>query len=167
IVFGTAEQREEAITALKANKWVGDWFLDDEIEKLYRERLFYSDVVADYEALVQQKDLVLGYRLHGNLMALSNGVPSVYFTYDSRTVEFAETYQIPSYDVFSAKPFKLEEYWDQGLFDKFNRAWFMTYREMKTFLDENGVANKMADVGRKPVPAPARPRAAAPARKVA
>ncbi|MFG1410849.1 polysaccharide pyruvyl transferase family protein [Xanthobacter sp. VTT E-85241] len=165
IVFGTAEQREEAITALKANKWVGDWFLDDEIERLYRERLFYSDVVADYEALVQQKDLVLGYRLHGNLMALSNGVPSIYFTYDSRTVEFAETYQIPSYDVFSTKPFKLEKYWDQGLFDKFNRAWFMTYREMKAFLDENGVANKMADVGHKPVPVPA--RAAAAARKVA
>ncbi|WP_205666214.1 hypothetical protein [Aquabacter cavernae] len=39
-----------------------------------------------------------------------------------------------------------EEHWDQGLFDKFNRAWFMTYREMKTFLDENGVDNKVADL---------------------
>src|SRR5262249_30560410 len=97
IVFGTAEQREEAILALKANKWVGDWFMDAEMEQLYRERLFYSDVVSDYEALVQQKDMVLGYRLHGNLMALANGTPSIYFTYDSRTVEFAETYQIPSY----------------------------------------------------------------------
>ena len=38
-------------------------------------RLFYSDVVADYEDLVRSKDLVLGYRLHGNLMALANGRP--------------------------------------------------------------------------------------------
>lgn len=167
LVFGTDEQKEEAIAALKANKWVGDWFFDEEIEALYRSRLFYSDVVADYEALVQQKDLVLGYRLHGNLMALSNGTPSVYFTYDSRTVEFAETYQIPSYDVFSGKEYRLEDYWDQALFDKFNRAWFMTYREMRTFLVENGVDTKMADV--MPVHGAAATGAAPPvaARKVA
>jgi polysaccharide pyruvyl transferase WcaK-like protein len=150
IVFGTAEQREEAFAALRANKWVSEWYLDETMEKLHRERLFYSDVVADYEALVQQKDMVLGYRLHGNLMALANGVPSVYFTYDSRTVEFAETFQIPSFDVFSGKPFRLEDYWDQSLFDKFNRAYHHTYREMRQFLVENGVDTKMVDVMKTP-----------------
>jgi hypothetical protein len=147
IVFGTPEQREEGIAALKANNWISNWYMDAEMEKLYRERLFYSDVVADYEKLVREQDVVLGYRLHGNLMALSNGVPSIYFTYDSRTVEFAETFQIPSYDVFSTKEFVLEDYWDQGLFDKFNRAWFQTYREMRTFLVENRIDNKMHDLG--------------------
>lgn len=146
IVFGTQEQKEEAFAALRANKWVSEWYLDETMEKLHRERLFYSDVVADYEDLVQQKDLVLGYRLHGNLMALSNGTPSIYFTYDSRTVEFAETFQIPSFDVFSGKDFSIEEYWDQSLFDKFNRAYHHTYREMRQFLVENGVDTKMIDV---------------------
>jgi len=150
IVFGTPEQKEEAFAALKANKTVKDWYLDETMEKLHRERLFYSDVVADYENLVQQKDLVLGYRLHGNLMALANNVPSIYFTYDSRTVEFAETYQIPSFDVFSGKEFRLEDYWDQSLFDKFNRAYHHTYREMRQFLVENGVDTKMVDVMAKP-----------------
>jgi len=150
IVFGTPEQKEEAFAALKANKTVKDWYLDETMEKLHRERLFYSDVVADYENLVQQKDLVLGYRLHGNLMALANNVPSIYFTYDSRTVEFAETYQIPSFDVFSGKQFRLEDYWDQSLFDKFNRAYHHTYREMRQFLVENGVDTKMVDVTTKP-----------------
>jgi polysaccharide pyruvyl transferase WcaK-like protein len=149
MVFGTPEQKEEAFAALRANKWVSDWYMDETIEKLHRERLFYSDVVADYEALVQQKDLVLGYRLHGNLMALANGTPSIYFTYDSRTVEFAETYQIPSFDVFSGKEFNIEDYWDQSLFDKFNRAYHHTYREMQQFLVENGVDNKMIDVMQK------------------
>jgi hypothetical protein len=150
IVFGTPEQKEEAFRALRADKQVRDWYLDDTMEKLHRERLFYSDVVADYEDLVQQKDMVLGYRLHGNLMALANGVPSIYFTYDSRTVEFAETYQIPSFDVFSGREFKLEEYWDQSLFDRFNRAYHHTYREMRQFLVENGADTKMADVMKKP-----------------
>jgi len=150
IVFGTPEQREEGIAALKANGWVRKWYLDEEMEKLHRERLFYSDIVADYEALVQQKDMVLGYRLHGNLMALANGTPSVYFTYDSRTVEFAETYQIPNFDVFSGKKFSLEEYWDQSLFDKFNRAYRFMYREMRQFLVENNVDTKMVDVMARP-----------------
>ncbi len=43
------QQKEEAIAALKANQWASDWYLDETVEKLYRERLFYSDVVADYE----------------------------------------------------------------------------------------------------------------------
>ncbi|KAB2670547.1 polysaccharide pyruvyl transferase family protein [Ochrobactrum sp. LMG 5442] len=147
MVFGTAEQQEEAITALKAHRWTADWYFDETIENLYRHRMFYSDVVADYEELVRKQQLVLGYRLHGNLMALANGVPSIYFTYDSRTAEFAETFKIPSYDVFSDKPFRLEDYWDQSLFDKYNRAWFETYAEMKHFLDENGVHNKMTETG--------------------
>jgi len=146
IVFGTQEQKEEAFAALRANKWVSDWYMDETMEQLHRERLFYSDVVSDYEDLVQQKDLVLGYRLHGNLMALSNGTPSIYFTYDSRTTEFAETFQIPSFDVFSGKDFVLEDYWDQSLFDKFNRAYHHTYREMRQFLVENGADTKMVDV---------------------
>ncbi|WP_404426544.1 polysaccharide pyruvyl transferase family protein [Thalassospira australica] len=146
LVFGTDEQKEQAIAQLRGNPNVGKWYMDDEMERLYRSKMFYSDVVADYENLVRQKDCVLGYRLHGNLMALSNGVPSIYFTYDSRTVEFAETYQIPSYDVFSKKEFVLEDYWNQDLFDKFNRAWFQTYREMATFLTENNIDHKMIDV---------------------
>lgn len=147
MVLGTAEQKEEAVTALKNHRWTADWYFDETIENLYRHRMFYSDVVADYEELVRSQQLVLGYRLHGNLMALANGVPSIYFTYDSRTAEFAETYKIPSYDVFSERPFQLEDYWDQSLFDKYNRAWFETYAEMKQFLDENGVDNKMTETG--------------------
>ena len=150
MVFGTPEQKEEAFAELRANKWVNEWYLDETMERLHRERLFYSDVVADYEDLVQQKDIVLGYRLHGNLMALANGTPSIYFTYDSRTVEFAETYQIPSFDVFSGKKFSMEEYWDQSLFDKFNRAYRFMFREMHQFLVENGVDTKMVDVMKEP-----------------
>jgi polysaccharide pyruvyl transferase WcaK-like protein len=150
LVMGTDAQKDEAWAALKADPAVAEHYLDDTVEALYDERLFYSDVVKDYEDLVREQDLVLGYRLHGNLMALANGVPSVYFTYDSRTAEFAETFQIPSYDVFSKKPFVLDEYWDQALFDRFNRARFHTYREMQAFLAENGVAHKMADVMARP-----------------
>lgn len=143
LALGTPAQKEEGMAALKQNGWAAQWYLDAEMEKLYRERLFYSDVVADYEQLVRRLDLVLGYRLHGNLMALSNGVPSIYFTYDSRTVEFAETFRIPSFDVFAGQDFRLEEYWDQPRFDRFNAAYRNVYAAMRNFLIENKVDTRM------------------------
>lgn len=143
LVLGTAEQKEEAVVSLKNNGWVSKWYLDEEVERLYRTRLFYSDIVADYDAVVRQCDLVLGYRLHGNLMALANRVPSIYFTYDSRTREFAETLKIPSFDVFSGKVFRLSDYWEQSRFDAFNRAYRDAYCAMQQFLTENGVEHLM------------------------
>ncbi|MET1412236.1 polysaccharide pyruvyl transferase family protein [Roseibium sp. HPY-6] len=143
LVLGTAEQKEEAIDALRKNAWVGEWYLDEDVERLYRSRLFYSDVVADYDAAVSACDLVLGYRLHGNLMALANGVPSIYFTYDSRTREFAETFKIPSFDVFSGKVFRLSDFWDPSCFDPFNGAYRHIYAAMQQFLEENKIPNRM------------------------
>ncbi|MDX3810310.1 polysaccharide pyruvyl transferase family protein [Bosea thiooxidans] len=155
LALGTPEQKVAAMVALKDNAWASSWYLDEQVESLYRSRMFYSDVVAEYERLVRELDLVLGYRLHGNLMALANGTPSIYFTYDSRTVEFADTFKIPSADVFASQEFRLEEYWDQARFDCFNAAYARVYGQMRDFLVENGVDNKMA------------PRAAEPQRKVA
>lgn len=155
LALGTPEQKAAAMAALKDNAWASSWYLDEQVEGLYRNRMFYSDVVAEYERLVRGLDLVLGYRLHGNLMALANGTPSIYFTYDSRTVEFADTFKIPSVDVFSGQDFRLEEYWDQSRFDRFNAAYAQVYGQMRDFLVENRVDNKMV------------PRAAEPQRKVA
>ena len=143
VLWGNPEQKAAAIQQLRDHDWLRG--VDDPLEALYATNLFYSDSVADFERKLRQKQLVLGYRLHGNLLGLANRVPSVYFTYDSRTAEFAETLQIPSFDVFSGRSFRLEDYWDQSLFERFNRAYYQTYRAMRLFLDENGVPHKMLD----------------------
>ncbi len=155
LALGTPEQKAAAMAALEDNAWATSWYLDEQVAGLYQSRMFYSDVVAEYERLVRGLDLVLGYRLHGNLMALANGTPSIYFTYDSRTVEFADTFKIPSVDVFAGHEFRLEDYWDQARFDRFNTAYAQVYGQMRDFLVENGVDNKMV------------PRTAEPQRKVA
>lgn len=143
ILWGDPSQKAAAIQGLREHGWLRG--ADDPLEKLYETNLFYSDSVAEFEQKLRQKQFVLGYRLHGNLLGLANRVPSVYFTYDSRTAEFAETLQIPNFDVFSGRPFRLEDYWDQSLFERFNRAYYQIYRAMRLFLDENGVAHKMQD----------------------
>lgn len=141
VLWGDPAQKATAIEKLRSHDWLRG--PGDPLEALYSTNLFYSDSVAEFERKLRQKQLVLGYRLHGNLLGLANRVPSVYFTYDSRTAEFAETLQIPSFDVFSGRKFRLEDYWDQSLFERFNRAYYQTYRAMRLFLDENGVAHKM------------------------
>jgi hypothetical protein len=155
LLWGTEEQKAEAWAALEANNWVKNWYLDEEMRELYRTRLWYSDVVQDYEDIVRSRDLVLGYRLHGNLMALSQRTPSIYFSYDSRTAEFAKTFAIPCHDVYSETPFVLEEYWDQSRFEVFNRTFRMRYRDMRAFLDENGLPHRMPSETRLPLPRPA------------
>lgn len=143
ILWGSPQTREAAVGQLRHQGWLqGE---ADPLEQLYRSRLFYADSVSEFEQFVRQKDLVLGYRLHGNLISLANRVPSVYFTYDSRTAEFVDTFQIPSFNVFGGQPFRLEDYWDQSLFEKFNRAYYQHYRDTRLFLEENGIRNKMVN----------------------
>jgi hypothetical protein len=143
ILWGNPELHAAATAQLRQQGWLrGE---DDPMEKLYASKLFYSDSVREFEQFVRNKDLVLGYRLHGNLISLANRVPSVYFTYDSRTVEFVETFQIPNFNVFGGQAFRLEDYWDQALFEKFNRAYYQHYRDTRLFLDENNVPHKMVD----------------------
>jgi len=143
ILWGNADQQAAAYGQLRAEGWLHG--ADDKLEDIYRTRLFYSDAVADYETKMRAQDLVIGYRLHGNLMGLANAIPAIYFTYDSRTVEFAETFAIPSFNVFAGKPFVLEEFWQQSLFDRFNRAYHQRHRDMRLFLDENGIPHNMID----------------------
>lgn len=143
VLWGNPAQRQAAISTLRNHGWLRG--TDDPMERFYANNLFYSDSVSEFELKLRHKQLVLGYRLHGNLLGLANRIPSVYFTYDSRTAEFAETLQIPSFDVFSGRKFRLEEYWDQSLFERFNRAYYQTYRAMRLFLDENCIAHKMQD----------------------
>jgi hypothetical protein len=141
ILWGDAAQQSAAFEYLRGRGWLHG--PDDRLEQIYRTKLFYSDAVADYETKMRAQDLAIGYRLHGNLMGLANGVPAIYFTYDSRTVEFAETFAIPSFNVFAGKPFVLEEFWQQSLFDRFNRAYHQRHRDMRLFLDENDIPHSM------------------------
>ena len=141
ILWGDADQRARAIVALRGEGWLQG--PDDKLEQIYAQNLFYADSVAEFERKIRRMQLVLGYRLHGNLLALANAIPAIYFSYDSRTAEFAETLRLPCFDVFSGRAFRLEDFWDQALFERFNRAYYHCYQAMRQFLDENGIPHKM------------------------
>jgi Polysaccharide pyruvyl transferase len=130
-----------AYQTLLADKWFTG--PDDPLVDLYRTRMFFGTSPAAYEEMVKRRDLVVGFRLHGNIMALANEVPAIYIVYDSRTRELAEYLKIPSYDIMDKEPFTLEQFHVQDRFDQFNAQYREAYRRMAQFLDANGVPHLM------------------------
>lgn len=116
---------------------------DDRVRAAYLNRSFYSDRVRDYDEFVRGFDLVTGYRLHGNLIALANGVPSFYFVYDERTHEICETFGIPFFDVRGTEPSDLQEMLRPDLFAGFNAKFRAAYQTMAAFLERNGLPHRL------------------------
>jgi len=131
----------EAYARLVQSKWFTG--PDDPLVQIYNRSLFFGTSPKAYEDLVRQMDLVLGFRLHGNIMALANGVPSIYVVYDSRTRELVDYLGIPAYDIMQKEPFALADYYTQARFDRFNARYVAAYRRMAEFLDANGIAHLM------------------------
>ncbi|MGQ0622871.1 MAG: polysaccharide pyruvyl transferase family protein [Panacagrimonas sp.] len=143
LLFGDAEQKTRAQQRLNGEPWYSKWFYSARMRDIYARSLWYSDCVADYETLMKSADFVIGYRLHGNLMALANGTPAVYCTYDSRTEEFADTFNIPRIDIYQREPFDLDRLLAPDLFDAFNRGFGGIYAQMRDFLVENGIRHRL------------------------
>ena len=131
----------DAYNRLVADKWFEG--PDDPMMQIYRQKLFFGQSPAAYDDMVRTLDIVVGLRLHGNIIALSNSVPAVYITYDTRTRELVDYLGIPAYDIMANTPFHLEDCLTQERFDQFADRYAAAYQRMKDFLVENGVANRM------------------------
>ena len=62
-----------------------------EMDELYRNRLFFFLKVEDYDEFIKTQDFAVGYRVHGVLPGLANGVPGLLIKYDTRSGELAKT----------------------------------------------------------------------------
>jgi hypothetical protein len=130
-----------AIDALIAE----DWFFgrNDPLIGLYLSSLAVHESVADFEAQIREMSAVTGFRLHGNLIALANGVPALYVTYDSRTREFVETLGIPAIDSKAMDRFSFRREWEKADFDKFERTYAARFGELVAFLEENNMPHRL------------------------
>lgn len=122
------------------------WFWDakDPLLETYRRALFFAETVRGYDEKLAAQDLVCGYRLHGNLLALANETPALYLTYDTRTREFVDTFRIPNYDVLKGEEFRFRKFYEEADFSAFERAYAHQYGELREFLDENRMPHNLA-----------------------
>jgi hypothetical protein len=122
------------------------WFSEDYIErmeKLYRNKLFFFLAVKDYDNFIKTQDFALGYRVHGVLPAIANGVPGFLVKYDSRSTELADTLALPSMVVDDTTDLNVRSLIEKVSFDEFNKLYPVKYDKMKFVLDANKIPHRL------------------------
>jgi hypothetical protein len=104
-------------------------------------RLFFN--LAEWDDYIRDFDLSAGSRFHGNLIALTNGVPALIFPHDSRTTELAELMQIPHVPVEQVDTIDLETLVSTADYDAFELRYRELYGRFAAFLSENGLAHRL------------------------
>jgi hypothetical protein len=101
---------------------------------------FFSYDVGDYLDTYRSCDLVVGCRLHSNLVALSGGTPTVFLTYDERTQELVDLLAVPhcplgefgpGFDLFSQD------------WRPFEKSYATHFAELRRFLETNGLPHRL------------------------
>jgi len=98
--------------------------------------------IEEWIAKARDLDAILGFRFHGNMVALLQGTPCYYYVYDSRLTEFCDLYGLPYQDVI--EPFvdpvrrMMEHDWDMA-----NARMAACYAEIKAFYSENGFQTRL------------------------
>lgn len=100
--------------------------------------IFYSyDKWSDF---IRQYDFSIGYRFHGNVIALNNNVPALFIYSDSRVKEMCEFFKLPMIsdkEFDSSKPI---EYWyDLADYSEFNKTQNKRIENFKEFCRKNAI----------------------------
>jgi len=99
--------------------------------------------VEEWLARVRDVDAMIGFRFHGNMIALLQGKPCYYYTYDSRLKEFAEIYGLPHQDVTEPWVDPVEAMTAHD-WDGTNARIRALFGELKDFYAENGFDHALA-----------------------
>lgn len=105
-------------------------------------KLFWS--IEEWEDYIRAKDLSIGTRFHGNLIALLNETPAILFTHDSRTFEMAQFMQLPHYRIEDCDITRLQKMYEDADFSAFESRYSQARTEYVRFLDRNKVPHTFA-----------------------
>lgn len=122
------------------------WFTPEtrnEMEQLYLNKLFFFLKVNEYDDFIRRQDFALGYRVHGILPGLANGIPGIMINYDSRSTELANTHAIPSIKINEVDEVDLRAVLNDVDFSNFNRVHRLRYDKMKFVLEANGLPHRL------------------------
>ena len=97
--------------------------------------------VENWEDFVKTRDLCFGFRIHGSIISLKQGVPALPIAPDSRVAELCDLFRIPYLKVntISSDDFNLREFYEKSDFDEMNKAYAGLFRNYINFLDKNGI----------------------------
>jgi hypothetical protein len=108
---------------------------------LYRQNRirFFLDPLPWHRFLAEH-DFAFGTRIHGNIAALSAGIPAYLLTFDSRTTELADYHAIPYAPISKIRPdTDPAELYDRADLSAFNARQPEAFGHYLGFLEENGL----------------------------
>lgn len=89
---------------------------------------------------VKAYDFSLGSRFHGNVIAITSGIPALTMVVDSRMQEMTRLFHLPTLPMADFRLDRpLQYYYDLADFDDFNRHYPQRLREFRDFLRVNGL----------------------------
>ena len=139
--------RDEAAMATAVEEFVrtGWWSGPDDAQMraIYEKKLFSFFDVERYDEFARSLDLAVGYRVHGVLPAVAQGVPGVLVAYDTRSQELAETLKIPVVPEAALANGGWRAVYQEAPLNALAKSYAQSYDRMRDFLDANGVPHRM------------------------
>jgi hypothetical protein len=116
-------------------------FIDSSFLYWIAHHSFFSYDPAAYLDFYRSLSFIIGCRLHGNLVSLSQGIPAYFLTYDERTQEMANLLSIPSCKIrdFQFDPNILADI----SWEAFEAKYAYYYQEFKQFFTENNIITNL------------------------
>jgi hypothetical protein len=133
---------EKAVAEFVRTGW-WDGQDDAAMRKIYEKQLFSFFDVARYDEFSKGLDLAVGYRVHGVLPAVAQGVPGVLVAYDTRSQELAETLNIPVVPEAALAEGGWRAVYKEAALNGLARSYAASYDRMRDFLDRNGAPHRM------------------------
>lgn len=113
---------------------------------LDRKRHCFFDI-GQWREYMNGVDFSLGTRFHGNVLALWEGVPALFFTCDSRTKELCEHFSLPRMDISEFDPEKsIEYYYEKADYSEFHKQYPQRLKEWNEFLEMNGLSGESSTI---------------------
>lgn len=140
-VFSPPEQRAKHVDTILSRFGLKD---NAACRSLFMERMFaFLDVDEWTKEAAEHIDVMVGFRLHGNVIALHQGIPAVFFTYDARIRELAAFFAAPAIEVEDYCPVDIDRILDAMDFTKMEHAYRLNFAEYHQFLTENGLLHRL------------------------
>lgn len=137
------KQLQESYNSIK--KHFG--FSDAELlsnEKIMNMFEIFSDVDT-WSKFIKTRDVYFGFRIHGCIMAIKNGVPAICIVSDSRTYELCELFKIPyiRVDQLQSKDLDFEKIYNEADFSKLNAEYPVLLKKYINYLEKNNIKHKL------------------------
>lgn len=103
--------------------------------------------VSQWENFTKSRDLNFGFRIHGSIISLKQGIPALPIAPDSRISEFCDLFKIPYIKVntISSEQFNLRNFYENADFSQMNKVYTKLLENYISFLNKNGISHNFSN----------------------